>query len=324
MSNIPQTKNPSIQVLYSWRRTISFTVTHAVPRVDVFVGEASLALPFFPARPFPPWSSHARLETSSKRRHRRRGVHGSPPLATDDLLVVAFELLRRDKCTLAVGHEAFSDSRTKRLLVVSSCIVHSYALLCWSIVDRPPTPSNCSTTDHAGPGDERTRKSPSLSRDHRLLGDWCERECGWPAWAGPRSISRRVKVLRRRRCIVSIGGLQGYDPRGLKCINFWGIEDGRTSRSNLAGVYIEELCEFAFLWRWKCVGSGTSRRWKDRWNREVAAGGALRVSVPGGWKCVGFGRGRGLKRVISTLGSFLIVEGESSPSSFRRNANLTD
>lgn len=41
--------------------------------------------------------------------------------------MVAFELLRRDKCTLGVGYEAFSDARTKRPLVnnrrrVSSCI----------------------------------------------------------------------------------------------------------------------------------------------------------------------------------------------------------
>lgn len=41
--------------------------------------------------------------------------------------MVAFELLRRDKCTLGVGYEAFSDARTKLPLVnnrrrVSSCI----------------------------------------------------------------------------------------------------------------------------------------------------------------------------------------------------------
>lgn len=62
---------------------------------------------------FPSSNVLPRGETLSKRR-RQRGVHGSPPLATDDLLVVAFELLRRDKCTLAVSHEAFSDSRTIR------------------------------------------------------------------------------------------------------------------------------------------------------------------------------------------------------------------
>ena len=38
--------------------------------------------------------------------------------ATDDLLVVAFEQLRRDKCTLGVVHEAFSVGRTRPSLVL--------------------------------------------------------------------------------------------------------------------------------------------------------------------------------------------------------------
>lgn len=38
--------------------------------------------------------------------------------ATDDLLVVAFEQLRRDKCTLGVVHEAFSVVRTRPSLVL--------------------------------------------------------------------------------------------------------------------------------------------------------------------------------------------------------------
>lgn len=79
-------------------------------------------------KPFPSSSrsSHAypRAETSSTRRRRHQGVHGSPPLATDDLPVVAFELLRRDKCTLGVSHEAFSDARTKQLLVTDVVATH--------------------------------------------------------------------------------------------------------------------------------------------------------------------------------------------------------
>jgi len=58
------------------------------------------------------------VATPTNQRH-EWSVRKSPTFfATDDLLVVAFEQLRRDKCTLDVGHEAFSVGRTKPLLVL--------------------------------------------------------------------------------------------------------------------------------------------------------------------------------------------------------------
>lgn len=57
-------------------------------------------------------SEQERQPTNSEPTTRIRRIPHLPRHATDDLPVVAFEQLRRDKCTLDAGHEAFSVGRT--------------------------------------------------------------------------------------------------------------------------------------------------------------------------------------------------------------------